>query len=334
VRFLIIHPGFLGDALFLGPGIRALKSRWPDSWIGVCLTPRGAAVGRLLPGCDEVLVYDKRSADRGLRGLLRVGQKLRAFRPDVALISHRSLRSGVLGWFSKARRRVGYAPLCTERLSFPADRPFPYRLLNCAAQVGANVQDTALALEAPQTEAYLETALADAKAPIVGMVPGAEQATKRWGSSGFSELAGRLSKRGASIVLLGGPAERDLAEDVRVKAQLPPGRNLAGNSIPESIAVLSRCDVVVGGDTGLVHCARALGIPVVMIFVPTPPARHLFSERERPVHLALECQPCHRSGQAQCPLGHHRCMVELPVAEVEQALRRLCPKLEISPEVV
>jgi len=332
VRFLIIHPGFLGDALFLGPGIRALKSHWPESWIGVCLTPRGAAVGRLLPGCNEVLVYDKRGADRGLRGLLRIGRKLRAFRPDVALISHRSLRSGVLGWLSQASRRVGYAPLCTERLSFPADRPFPYRLLNCAAQVGANLQDSALGLDAPENEEYLETALAGAPAPIVGMVPGAEQPTKRWGSSGFGELAVRLSKRGASIVLLGGPAERDLAEDVRVKAQLPPGRNLAGNSIPESIAVLSRCDVVVGGDTGLVHCARALGIPVVMIFGPTPPGRHLFSERERPVHLALDCQPCHRSGQARCPLGHHRCMVDLSVAEVEQALGQLWPQLEIRRE--
>src|SRR5216684_4071203 len=214
----------------------------------------------------------------------------------------------------------------------PADRPFPYRLLNCAAQVGANLQGSALGLDAPKNEAYLGTALADAPAPIVGMVPGAEQPTKRWGSSGFGELAVRLSKRGASIVLLGGPAERDLAEEVRVKAQLPPGRNLAGNSIPESIAVLSRCDVVVGGDTGLVHCARALGIPVVMIFGPTPPGRHLFSERERPVHLALDCQPCHRSGQARCPLGHHRCMVDLSVAEVEQALGHLWPQLGIRRE--
>src|SRR5258707_4636108 len=130
VRFLIIHPGFLGDALFLGPGIRALKSRWPVSWIGVCLTPRGAAVGQLLPGCDEVLVYDKRGVDRGLRGLLRIGRKLRAFQPDVALISHRSLRSGVLGWLSQASRRVGDPPLCTAPPAFPPDRPVPYPLLN------------------------------------------------------------------------------------------------------------------------------------------------------------------------------------------------------------
>ena len=328
---MIIHPGFLGDALFLGPGIRALKSRWPESWIGVCLTPRGAAVGRLLPGCDEVLVYDKRGVDRGLRGLLRTGRKLRAFRPDVALISHRSLRSGLLGWLSRAPRRVGYAPLCTERVPFPADQPFPYRLLNCAARVGARLEDIALALDAPENEAYLKPALADAQAPIVGMVPGAEQPTKRWGSSAFGELASRLAKRGASIVLLGAPVERDLAEDVRAKAHLPPRRNLAGNSIEESIAVLSRCDVVVGGDTGLVHCARALRVPVVMIFGPTPPGRHLFSERERPVHLGLDCQPCHRSGQARCPLGHHRCMVDLSVTEVERAVGQLCPELELRP---
>jgi len=161
----------------------------------------------------------------------------------------------------------------------------------------------------------------------VGLVPGAEQPTKRWGAAGFGELGLHLQKRGASVFLFGGPTERELAEQVRAQAQLPVESNLAGNSVQESLAVLSRCDVVVGGDTGLVHCARALGVPVAMIFGPTPVARHVFAEPQRAVHLSLECQPCHRSGQLRCPLGHHRCMVDLSVGAVERVVSELCPQL-------
>ena len=71
-RILVIAPARLGDAVFLGPGVRALRSRYPRSTIGVLSTPRGAEVARHLPGCDEVLLYDKTRADRGLAGFRRV----------------------------------------------------------------------------------------------------------------------------------------------------------------------------------------------------------------------------------------------------------------------
>jgi ADP-heptose:LPS heptosyltransferase len=82
------------------------------------------------------------------------------------------------------------------------------------------------------------------------------------------------------------------------------------------MALLVRCDVVVGGDTGLVHCARALGRPTLALFGPTDPGRHRFVARERFVALRLECQPCHDHGPERCPLGHHACMRDLPAETV------------------
>ena len=67
MRFLLVHPAFLGDTVFLGPAIRALKARWPGSEIGVVVSPRGEAVARQLPGVDEVFAFDKRRSDGGLR---------------------------------------------------------------------------------------------------------------------------------------------------------------------------------------------------------------------------------------------------------------------------
>ena len=110
MKILIIQPGYLGDTVFLGPLIRVLKSQLHESVIGVCVSPRGEAVARLLPGCDSVFVFDKRSADRGLRGIFRIGKVLRHFDPEIALTVNYSWRSGLLACLSGATRRIGYPP--------------------------------------------------------------------------------------------------------------------------------------------------------------------------------------------------------------------------------
>jgi heptosyltransferase-2 len=323
VRFLLVHPAFLGDTVFLGPAVRALKSRWPACEVALVVSPRGEPAARLLPGVDEVFVFDKRRADAGLRGVLRLGARLRAFGPDVALVSHPSARSGSMAWLSRAPRRIGYAPLCNDRVALDRSLPFVDRSLALAVRAGASVEDRRLRLTPPEElEGYAAELLRGALRPLVGMVPGAEWATKRWSEGKFAELAARLARGGATVLLLGGPGERDLARRIAAGCGVPL-LDATGNSIAEALALLARCDLVVGGDTGLVHCARALGRPAVLIFGPTGPARHVFQGDERPVRIELECSPCHDHGPERCPLGHHRCMVDLDVDEVERQARAL-----------
>jgi heptosyltransferase-2 len=279
-------------------------------------------VARLLPGCDEVIVFDKRGADRGARGLWRAGRRLAGFRPDLALVPHYSLRSGLLARLSGARRSLGYAPLLSERLPLVRGRPFVDRALGLAERAGAP-GDPALALRAPpERRAYADEVLAGLAAPLVGLVPGAEWPTKRWGAERWARLAAELGRGGASLVLLGGPAERDEARRIAAAAGVPV-RDTTGNTIDEAVAILARCDAVVGGDTGLVHCARALGRPAVVLFGPTHLDRHRFTSRERALAVGLDCQPCHDHGPERCPLGHHRCMVDLAPERVAVELRSL-----------
>jgi len=323
VRFVLVHPAFLGDTVFLGPAVRALKARWPDAEVAMVVSPRGAQVARLLPGVDEVFVFDKRQGDRGLRGILRLGREVRGFAPDVALVSHPSPRSGALAWLARAPRRIGYAPVCNERLPLDRSLPFVERALALAARAGAPAGDRSLALRAPpELVEYAESALGGAARPLVGLVPGAEWPTKRWGEEKFAALARRVAGQGGTLVLLGGPAEREMAGRIATLSRVPV-RDTAGNSIPEALALLARCDLVVGGDTGLVHCARALGRPTVLIFGPTDPARHILSARDRAVRVDLPCAPCHDHGPKRCPLRHHRCMGDLEVEPVAQAVQAL-----------
>jgi lipopolysaccharide heptosyltransferase II len=322
VRVLVLHPGYLGDTVFLGPAVRALKARWPEGEVALCVTPRGAPVARLLPGCDQVIVYDKRGADRGLPGLWRVARRLRALRPELALVPHYSPRSGALALLSGAGRRIGYALLCNERVPLDRSRPFVDRALALAARAGASGAPE-LALERPAgLGRYAEDVLAGAGRPLVGLVPGAEWATKRWGTERYAALARELECAGSTILVLGGPGEREAAARIQQLAGVPL-RDTTGNAIDEAIAILARCDLVIGGDTGLVHCARALGRPTLVLFGPTAPARHRFTPRERYLALRLPCQPCHDHGPARCPLGHHDCMRLLDPTDVVEAARAL-----------
>jgi len=316
VRFLLVHPAYLGDTVFLSPAVRALKARWPESEVALVVSSRGEPVARLMPGVDEVFVFDKRRADKGLRGLLRLGREIRAFAPEVALVSHPSPRSGALAWLARAPRRIGYAPMCTERLPLDRSRPFVERALALATRVGAAGEDRRIELRTPPgLDGYAEDTLRGAVRPVVGLVHGAEWATKRWGEAKYASLAREVACRGGTVLLLGGPAEREASRRIAEAAGVRV-RDTTGNSIPEALALLARCDVVVGGDTGLVHCARALGRPAVVIFGPTDPSRHVFSAAERPVHVDIECAPCHDHGPKRCPLKHHRCMADLGVDPV------------------
>lgn len=319
MRLLVVHPAYLGDTVFLGPAVRALKARWPGGHVALVVTPRGAHAARLLPGCDEVVVFDKRRGDGGLLGLWRLGRRLRLGRFDVALVSHRSLRSGVLALLSGAPRRVGYAPLCTERLPLDRGDTFVERSLRLAARAGAP-GGAELALQRPaDLGPYAERILAGAPRPVLGVVPGAEWATKRWAPERWVALLRRL---GGTAVLLGGPGERALAAEI-ARGLGSAACDASGNTIEEAVALLAGCDLVLGGDTGLVHCARALGRPTVLLFGPTDPGRHRLAPAERAVTLGLGCQPCHDHGPRRCPRGRRACLDDLAPERVEAEARAL-----------
>ncbi len=96
-----------------------------------------------------------------------------------------------------------------------------------------------------------------------------------------------------------------------------------GNPVGEALAILSMSALCVGGDTGLVHAARALGIPTVAVFGPTSPSVHVFTPRQRVVTLGLACSPCSAHGSHRCPLGHHRCLRDLDAERVAAACQEV-----------
>ena len=314
-RILVVQTAFLGDTVFTSALVAGLSEKFPQASIELCVSPRGRDVAEAMPKVARVHVFDKRGKDRGLGGLRRVARGLRGF--DLAVLPHRSVRSAALAFLARVPVRLGFAGapgslLYTARAPDLGDT-FLEREAQLARALGAESGPMKLV---PQQ-------LSSARALLAGrsgaaLCVGSEWATKIWPPERLGELAGLLAQRGFLPVLLGGPREKELAARVASRAGVPC-LDTTGNSVAEALALLSLSRICIGGDTGLVHAARALGVPTVALFGPTSPEAHAFGARALPVSLRLDCSPCSTHGSVRCPLGHHRCLLDLDAARVLNA---------------
>jgi heptosyltransferase-2 len=323
-RVLLIQTAYLGDTVFTSALVRALAARWPGAEIDLCVAPRGRDIAQAMPGVHHVHVFDKYGADRGLSGLRRVAARLATRQYPLAVLPHRSLRTALLARLARIPERVGFsgAPgsiFYTARVRTPHEA-FLLQEADLALALGAEPMSMELRPRA-DCVAAAEGALGPAAAErLAAICLGSEWETKIWPAPRVASLVRLLVHCGLRPVLLGGPRERALAREVGAAGGCI---DTTGNPVGEALAILSRSAVVVGGDTGLVHAARAMGVPTVAVFGPTAPAAHLFGPRERAVSLDLSCSPCSAHGSRRCPLGHHRCLRDLDAERVAAACQEV-----------
>jgi ADP-heptose:LPS heptosyltransferase len=144
----------------------------------------------------------------------------------------------------------------------------------------------------------LLTEMLRAGRPIVGLHPSGGRAIKQWYPARFGTAAGAIARDiGAAVVLTGGEGEQRLVAEAR--AAIPPSVPVAdlsgGLDLLTLAAVLSRLDLYVTGDTGPMHLAAAMGVPVVGVFGISDPARYApLTPHRRIVRIDLPCSPCNR----------------------------------------
>jgi len=318
---LLIQTAFLGDVVLTTPLLAVLAERHGP--LEVVTTPAAAPLLETHPAVAAVIRYDKRAADRGLVGIVRLARRLRARKYERVYLPHRSWRSAALALLSGARERIGFAdsPAAasyTRRVPRPETGHEVERLLTLAGGGEAAAAPVWIELTAEDraaADAWLrERRIGDG---FVALAPGSIWGTKRW--PGYAELAAALD---APVVVVGGPEDAPLAEAVAAAA----GRGYSAAGIlglRVSAALIARAAVLVTNDSAPLHLATATGTPVVAIFGPTVTAFGFGPRgaRDRVVeHPGLECRPCSAHGPQVCPLGHHRCMKELSVESVAAAV--------------
>ena len=154
---------------------------------------------------------------------------------------------------------------------------------------------------------------------------------KQWGIDKYTELAKRIvDKHGCRLILVGDSKDGKAAERIAT-ALGDRAIDLTGRTgIIETAAAIQRSFAFVGNDSGLMHVAEAVGVPVVALFGPTVEAFGYYPslEASQVVERDLPCRPCSRNGSRNCPKGTQECLTGIPVEPVEDAFNELVRKLD------
>jgi heptosyltransferase-1 len=336
-RILVLRTSALGDVVHCLPVLTALARHLPEARVGWVIEGAFAPLLAGHPDLDTLIEVRLRawrrrpfaaSTRRELAGLWRA---LRSFRPDVVLDLMGNHKAGVLGALTFARRRIGLARrqrrepssvIWITETAEAAGRHAVERALAVLGRLGLPEEPpdfggdrlfgggAAVAPEGPREQ------------PLCLMHPGAAWGNKiyppeRWGAvaRGLAERAGAQVR----VALSPSPAERELAERI-VRASEGAASSVDAGDLPTLGALSRRASLVLGGDSGPLHLAHALGTPVLCLMGPTDPQRHgPYGDPRGALSRRLPCSYCYRRFA-----GTKACLLELtPGAVVERAVEIL-----------
>ena len=325
---LVVPYMWIGDFVRCHTVVKLLKARFPDRPIDMLATTLCAPLTDYMPGVRRAVVVDlprKRLAFGQHRAL---AERLRRERYGTALIMPKTWKSVLAPFLAGIPERIGLfgeaRAVVLNDIRFGRGR-LPRMVDECASlalPAGSEIpaQWPAPELRVPGAEiAAWQSARGVAGRRAVALAPGAVGPAKRWPAAAYATLARRLLAEGLAVWVVGGPAEKPLAQTITAGTD---ARDLTGTDLREAILALGAAAAAVSNDSGLVHVAAALGTPTVGIFGPTSPwhwapLNPLAATIQANVGLA--CRPCHKP---VCRLGHHRCMTEIGADEVFEATRR------------
>ena len=326
-KILIVRYSALGDVVLATSVLDPLLARFPGArleWV------TDTAYAPLLEGLPQIAAVHRLSRV-GPGAALELRDRLRR-RFDLAIDLQNKVRSALIARAAAPRRvtfrrrNAGQALLALLGSDRPLARLHATQLYaEALAPLGVTRAGPLHVHLSRSAQALAADALERVRRPRVAIAPGARWATKRWPAERFAEVADALAERGASIVLAGGPGDRDAFADFRTHLLAPIAADLSPLPIDALAAALGDVDLLVACDSGPVHLATAVGTKALALFGPTSPVRWGPPPPGRALSLGLACAPCSNHGGDVCPQRHHRCLVDLGADAVVAAAREMLP---------
>jgi heptosyltransferase-1 len=343
-RILIVKLSAIGDIIHTLPAVAALRRAYPEAWLAWMVERAGASLLRGNPDLDELITVDTHAWRAnwwmGLRHAWYVTRHLRRAGFDLCIDFQGLLKSALFAYVSGAPQRLGFPrqmrrePLSTvfTNLHGPMVDPSMHvvdQLVELLKPIG--VATTERRFTIPLTEAdehfaervWRELGLRS-DVPVVVLYPGAAWETKRWGELNFARLNDALIRRfQVRTLLTWGPGEEPLVQRV-VRATAYTPAIAPATTLLQLAAVMARCQAFVGGDTGPLHLAAAVGTPTVALFGPSNPTRNgPYGPGHRVLQHKLPCSNCY---QRTCE--HWECLPGIEVDTVVNAVGSLLEKDE------
>ena len=346
-KIMVRATNWVGDAVMSLPALEALHARFPAAEIILVAKPWVSELYWYHPAVSRQIVYNPKGQHRGPRGFWRIVQALRAERFDAAILFQNAFHAAWMAWCARIPARVGYArdgrsALLTEAIEVPPASAYGHQacyytqLLFRAGLIEKPGPVGEVRLSLTETEKGWATNRVERlglRGPrfLVGLNPGAFYGpAKRWPPERYAALADRLiGGLHADVLIFGSREERALGEEIGRAMKHTPIVVAGETTLRQLLALLAQCRLIVSNDSGTMHLAAALGLPLVAIFGSTDErATGPLGRRARIVKKPVACSPC---GRRECPIDF-RCMTGVTVEDVYGAALRLIKELGVTHE--
>jgi len=337
-KIAVFELAHLGDLLALTPALRLLKEKFPRASVTVCVSPwcREAIAGN--PDVDEVIVYRASWFDRLSKRPFSLSETavflrhMRRQRFDLGIDPRGDFRNVLLMWLGNIKRRVGYG-FAGGGFLLTQVKPFEVARRQDRHQADHNI-DLINSIRGGRTvdhkdrgyrisfskddrdyaDSLLKQEKISEKDLLIAIHPGGALPTKRWPLEKFASLIDAVVKRhDAKVVLVGGGEEGELAGRLKKLARKEFIDAIGKTNTHQLAALLKRCSVFVGGDSGVMHVATALKVPIVAIWGGHNKPSHWqpISGKNVIIHKEVDCGPC---GLSRC--DDLKCLGLITVEEV------------------
>lgn len=320
-RIVVRAPNWVGDVVLSLPALRDLRRAFPEARLSVLARPWVADLYRGVREADAVMESRGFQADvAALRDQF-----------DAAVVFPNSIGTALVPFWARVPERWGYATdgralFLTRAPRVPSQvrgqsQVYYYRAMLAGVGIDTSAPPDA-SYACPDEWRAKGLGLLGDSGPWLGLNPGAFYGTaKRWLPERFAAVGDLVSgQTGARVVLVGGPGERGLALEIARGMARPPRVLTGETSLPDLVGVLANLRCFVTNDSGPMHLAAALGVPLVAVFGSTDwRETSPVGEQATVVREAAPCAPCMLR---ECPIDH-RCMRGVTVDRVAAATLEL-----------
>lgn len=335
MKILIRATNWVGDAIMALPTIRAVREKYSKAEIAILARPYVLDIYRGQGVADELISYDWTGKHKGFAGRSRLARELCDRRFDVALLLQNAFDAALLAWRANIPERIGYARdgrslLLTKAIRVPKQGEIPphekfyyLELLRRLGWIDRMPDVDWISLEVPldrknsAEDTLVGAGSASGRVRIAVGAGASYGSAKCWPPERFAEALNRLSaERDCDIVLFGTASEAPVSGAIAAGLKRAAFDMTGKTQIADLPALLSRCSLFIGNDSGAMHVASAVGLPIVAIFGPTDPfGTAPVTPRGTVVQQKPYCSPCFLR---RCPTDH-RCMKAVTPEMVEAA---------------
>jgi len=345
-RLLIVGPSWVGDMIMAQSLFIVLKRRFPTLTIDVLAPAWSAALLARMPEINQSIEMPLGHGSIGLMTRYRLGKTLLANQYDWSILLPNSLKSALVPFFAGIKKRSGFVGEMRYGLLNDIHRLNKQSLSRTVQRFVAlaftdadfyqeqftgikNIPCPELQIDKKGTQELAVNKFSllskqQLNIPILSLCPGAEYGpAKQWPSRYYAKIAERFQEQyqDAQIWLFGSEKDQSFCHQIisQSKATI---KDLSGQtSLAEAIDLMSLSSAVISNDSGLMHVAAAVKVPILGLYGSsdpnfTPP----LSQRAEVISLGLECSPCFKR---QCPLGHLKCLEDMHPELVWEKLQAL-----------